>query len=163
MRLTKKMFQVAGIAAIVLFSACSDKVEVNLATKSNLPLEPKQVVPVNTVVNTGTGTVDATYNKDTRTLFYTVKWSNLPGNPTGTSSSFPRGFGLYGPAAEGFNGGLIQAFSGFAASTSGTYNNSVFIDNVIYKEEDVLNGRYYISIPVLATHPAGAVRAQIKF
>lgn len=153
---------IVSFSMVSLLTACDNEADVELLSRQGLPMDSRQVVPTNTVTNNGNGVINATYNVETRTLFYTVNWNALPGNPSATSSSFTRGFGIYGPAAEGFNGALIQSFSGFAANTTGTLNGTLFIDNVVLKEEDLIAGRYYVSIPVLPSFPAGAIRGQIK-
>lgn len=168
MRSIKQILSVLGIAVFAAITACNTTVDVNLTQKKNLSLDPYQVAPVlptypGPFTNTGTGYVDATYNRDTRLLSYKIVWSALPANPTATSTSFTRGFGIYGPAPEGYSGPLLQSITGFTAATAGTFSGTLFIDNVILKQEDLLAGKYYISIPCLPSYPVGAVRAQIKF
>lgn len=153
---------VVAFSLVSLCMSCNTDADVELLSRQGLPMDSRQVVPANTVTNNGNGVISTTYNVETRTLFYTVNWNALPGNPSATSSSFTRGFGIYGPAAEGFNGALIQSFSGFSANSTGTYTGTLFIDNVVLKEEDLIAGRYYVSIPVLPSFPAGAIRGQIK-
>jgi hypothetical protein len=157
-----KWMTLTVLAVATTLTSCDSSADVDLLSRQGLPMESRQVVPVNTVVNNANGVINATYNRETRTLFYTINWNALPGNPSATSSSFTRGFGIYGPAAEGFNGALIQSITGFTANTTGTHNGTVFIDNVVLREEDLINGRYYVSIPVLPSFPAGAIRGQIK-
>jgi|SRR6476646_58027 hypothetical protein len=150
----------AILLATSLLYSCSDKVDDNVLVSSSVPMDGLQEVPQKMVA--GNGTIDLTYNTNLKTLYYTVKWNSLTGAPT-------TGFGIYGSAAKGYRSPvLLQAFSGFAASQAGTYTGTVFIDGTVLKEEDLLNGLYYINIPtaanpISAVNPAqpGEIRGQI--
>jgi len=151
------------LAATVLVS-CSDKVDDDILVATGLPMDGLQQVPPKLVA--GNGTIDVTYNRSLKTLYYTVKWNSLTGAPV---SSATVGFGLYGSAAKGTRApSIIQSFSSFTAAQAGTFSGTVFIDGVVLKEEDLLLGLYYINIPTAANpvNPAnplqnGEIRGQI--
>src|SRR5205085_9307579 len=127
-----------------------DSVDDQLLVSKSLPMDGTQEVPPTMVA--GNGTIDVTYNKGLKTLYYTVKWNSLSGAPT-------TGFGIYGSAAKGYRSpALLQSFSAFPTAQAGTYSGTVFIDGVVLKEEDLLNGLYYINIPT-AANPISATSA----
>jgi len=152
---------IAILLAASLLNSCSDKVDDDILVSGGLPMDGLQEVPPKLVA--GNGTIDVTYNRSLKTLYYTVKWNSLTGAPT-------TGFGIYGSAAKGFRAPAapLQAFSGFAVSQAGTYSGTVFIDGTVFKEQDLLLGLYYINIPTVAnpisaSNPAqsGEIRGQI--
>lgn len=137
-----------------------------------------QVVPPNS--STATGTLDVLYVRGSHTLNYTVTWTGLSGAPaTGTGSgqfagnTFPA-IGIYGLADPGFmafpyaglsnftNGVAQSITSGFPAAASGTYSGSLYVDDVLIKDSDLLNGKFYLMIRT-AGFPNGQLRAQIYF
>ncbi|HYJ38361.1 MAG TPA: CHRD domain-containing protein [Chitinophagaceae bacterium] len=137
----RKLFAV--LLAATLLNSCSDKINDEVMVSTGLPMDGLQEVPPKMVA--GNGTIDVTYNRNLRTLYYTVKWNSLTGVPT-------TGFGIYGSAGKGSRapGPVMQAFTGFPASQAGTFSGTVFIDGIVFKEEDLLLGLYYINIPTAA-------------
>jgi CHRD domain len=152
MNFSKLSFLTLLFAGTILMNACSDKTDVNVIRKTGVPLSGLQEVPQKP--GSGNGTMDLEYNKSTRTLFYKVTWNSLTGNVVG--------FHIHGVAKAGFNAGVIQSFSGFPAASAGTYSGNVFIDGVLFKETELLNGEYYINIHT-PTNPGGEIRGQIEF
>jgi hypothetical protein len=154
----RKLFAVV-LATSILYS-CSDTIDDQILVAKNLPLDGTQEVPGKMVA--GNGTMDVSYNRGLKTVYYTIKWNSLTGAPT-------TGFGLYGSAAKGYRApSIIQSFTGFPAAQAGTYSGTVFIDGVVLKEEDLLSGLYYINVataanPISAANPAqsGEIRGQI--
>ena len=150
----------AILLAATIVGSCSDKVDDDILVSNNLPVDGLQEVPPKMVA--GNGTIDVTYNRSLKTLYYTVKWNSLTGAPT-------TGFGIYGPAGKGFRAnGMLQAFANFPAAQAGTYSGTVFVDGTVFKEQDLLLGNYYINIPTAANpynpaNPAlsGEIRGQI--
>ena len=47
-------------------------------------------------------------------------------------------------------------------TTCGTYTGTLLADGVVVKEDDLLNGVYYINIHT-AAYPNGEIRGQIRF
>lgn len=134
---------IAALLAASVMVSCSDKVDDDIMVSTGLPMDGLQEVPPKMVA--GNGTIDVTYNRNLKTLYYTVKWNSLTGPPT-------TGFGIYGTAAKGFRapGPILQAFTGFAAAQAGTFSGTLFIDGTVFREEDLLRGLYYINIPTAA-------------
>ena len=135
---------VSLLLGVVLLASCSDKIDDDILTSTSLPVTGAQAVPAKPVA--GSGTVDAYYNRTTKTLYYTVKWNSLTSAPI-VSTTTVAGFGIYGPAAPGFNNLPKQTFSGFTNAAAGTYSGTVFIDGLVLKEEELLLGEYYVLIP----------------
>jgi len=160
---------IAALLAASVMVSCSDKVNDDIMVSTGLPMDGLQEVPPKMVA--GNGTIDVTYNRSLKTLYYTVKWNSLTGAPT----SGALGFGIYGPAAKGFRAPVsaptplaLQSFSGFPAVQAGTYSGTVFIDGTVFREEDLLMGLYHINIPTTANpissaNPllSGEIRGQI--
>lgn len=133
---------VAAAAAVVL-SACQTMgwtESVHLGGG----LTGAQEVPA--VATAGTGTLDATYNKETRKLSYTVNYSGLSGPATMAH--------FHGPAAPGSNAPVVVPFANPANPISGeaTLTEAQAID--------LLAGRWYVNVHT-AAHPGGEIRAQV--
>jgi hypothetical protein len=152
MKITHLLSLLLFIISICCTSACNKKTSNNILTKNGLAINGGQEVPAKLVA--GSGTIDLSYNKDTRTLSYKVTWSGLTGNLIA--------FHIHGAGKKGFNAGIIQSFSGFTNTPQGTYNGSVFIDGVVFKETELLNGEYYVNLHTLA-NSGGEIRGQIEF
>lgn len=122
-------------------------------TKKGLLLSGVQEVPARATV--ASGVLDVSYNKKTKMLYYTVSWSNLTGIPVGAH--------IHGEAARGVNAGVKHGFTDQIPKTvSGSFTNSVLVDEVAIKEEGLLNGLYYVNIHT-AMFPGGEIRGQIEF
>jgi hypothetical protein len=73
-------------------------------------------------------------------------------------------------APTGFAAGVVQTFSTSAitrcatvSNTScGSYKGSMLVDDVVVKEQDLLNGVYYVNLHT-AAFPGGEIRGQIRF
>lgn len=140
-------------AGLILFSSCTtDKLSDKILTATNLPMSGLQEVPQKMV--SASGSMDVVYNKDTRTLSYTIRWNSLSGTIVGSH--------IHGTASKGFNAGILQDFtSSIPKVLSGTYSGSVLIDGVVFKEEELLLGRYYINLHTPA-NTGGEIRGQIE-
>jgi hypothetical protein len=160
MRRLKQSFLPIFASAAFLLYACDKKTDNSNITKTGLPVDGSQEVPAKTV--SGRGTLDVEYNKGTRTLTYKVNWTGL------TDSLI--GFHIHGPARKGFNASIIQNFparsstntTGFTQTPNGTYTGNVFIDGILFKEAELLNGEYYINLHTRA-NASGEIRGQIEF
>ena len=118
-------------------------------------MTPAQVVPANN--SSATGTLDVLYVRGEHTLSYTINYSGLSGPVTGVFVYGPADPGYASPAAP-----LQSITSGLPTATTGTYKNSLFIDDVYIKEVDLLNNKFYIVVRT-AAYPAGQIRAQVDF
>lgn len=149
--LSRKFLAVIGLTASVLLNSCDHELD-KIISRRNLPMDGNQEVPAKP--GAWNGTIDIDYNQKTRTLYYTVRWNSLSGPISG--------FHIHGSAAKGFNASIIQNFSGYSTAQAGTYSSSVLIDGVVFKEEDLFRGGYYINIHT-ALNPGGELRGQIVF
>ena len=119
----------------------------------NLPMSGLQESPQRSTP--ATGLIDAKYNKKTKTLDFTVKWTELTNIPTGSH--------IHGPAPKGANAGIkYDFFDIFPRSRSGYFTNSVVVDEIAIKEDSLIKGYYYVNIHT-ATYPGGEIRGQIEF
>jgi hypothetical protein len=172
----------AGMFSLSL-SSCEKTDEGSQFSKKGSPMTGAQVVPANpTSASTAAkGTIDASYDKKTKLLTYTLNWSGLTAAPLPTvlSSSVPVQAGIYihGPADPGYFAFPSDATStppllylqapvqvGTVLGTSGTFTGTFYIDGVKIKEEEVLGNKLYAVIRTSATtQPAtsGEIRGQI--
>src|SRR5207248_8733536 len=94
------------------------------------------------------------------TLSYTLTWSGLSGPPFNVNTTTAPAIAVFGPADPGFlspSAPLQVVTTGFTAATSGTYKGTLYVDNVVVKETDLLNNKFYITIRT-AAFPAGQLR-----
>lgn len=127
----------------------------NVFTKYGIPMTAAQMVPANG--SGATGTLDVIYVRGEHTLSYTINYSGLSGAVTGVFVYGPADPGFVSPAAP-----LQSITSGLPTATTGTYKNSLYVDNVVVKETDLLNNKFYIVVRT-AAYPAGQIRAQVDF
>ncbi len=146
------------IALLFSLGACEKSAEAKKGThytKSGIVMSGAQVVP--TSASPALGSMDVFYIRGTKTLNYTVTWSGLSGNPIG--------IGVYGLAPMGYAvppTTPLQTISTSGKGTTGTFSGTLLVDGVVVKEENVLNGLYYIAMRT-AAWPAGEIRGQIRF
>jgi hypothetical protein len=103
----------------------------------------QEVPPVTTA---GTGTLDATYDKSSHKLAYTVTYSGLSGPATAAH--------FHGPAAPGANAGVVIPFANPASPIHG---EAMLTDA---QAADLLAGRWYVNVHTRA-HPGGEIRSQV--
>jgi CHRD domain len=150
-------------ALLLSFSSCEPNAEQKRVTdyeKKGIVMSGAQEVPAN--ASTAIGTLDVAYTRNTRTLTYTFRWSGLSGPVTV--------FHIHGLAPVGYTAPVVQTFNAAnivrcnAASTTacGSYSGSFQVDGVVVKEEDLLNGMYYVNIHS-AAFPGGEIKGQIRF
>ncbi len=153
MRVTKLFLSLA--VTTVLFAAVSctgDKLTEEVYTVNNLPISGLQEVPQRQT--SGNGTMDLVYNKDARTLSYTIRWNSLTGNVVQAH--------IHGTAQKGVNAGILQDWTPSISKTiAGTFTGTVLIDGVVFREEDLLLGRYYVNIHTVM-YGGGEIRGQIE-
>lgn len=162
MKLLKLTVLPISLFAFVL-SSCEPDAEQKRVTdfsKSGIIMSGAQEFPANN--STAIGTLDVFYTKETRLLSYTFRWSGLTG-PVIASH-------IHGVSPLGYNAGVVQTFNLAnivrcnAASTTacGSYSGTFLVDGVVVKEEDLLNGMYYVNVHTSA-FPGGEIRGQIRF
>ena len=141
-----------AVTGLFIFSSCTgDKLDDEILT-ATLPLDGGQEVPARQTA--GNGTMDLVYNKELRTLSYTVRWNSLTG-PVASAH-------IHGTAVKGVNAGILQDWTAsITKAVAGTYTGTVLIDGVVFNEEDLLMGRYYVNIHT-QQYPTGEIRGQIE-
>ncbi len=153
MRFPKLTALLLSLPLFILVSCKDDSEEIekeNIYYGTLLPMSSSQETPPFT--SAATGTIDAIYNRYTKTLSYKVSFSGLSGNATAAH--------IHGIGGAGVSAGVLQTFSPFPAATSGTYSGTLFIDGVKFTEEHLLSSRYYVNIHT-AAKPAGEIRGQL--
>jgi len=153
MRLLKLTVFLLSLPLFILISCKDDTEEVereNIYYGNALPMTGAQETPA--ITTSATGSIDANYNRLTKTLTYKVTFSGLSGNATAAH--------IHGLGEAGIKADIVQTFSGFPAKTSGTYSGTLLAEEVRIKEEDILAGRYYINIHT-AANTQGEIRGQL--
>ena len=126
--------------------------EKNVFVGKNLPMSGLQEVPQRETL--ATGSINAEYNKTTKMLSFTVKWTELTGLPIGSH--------IHGVAARGVNAGIKFDFtSPLPKALAGTFSTSTVVDGVAIKEDSLLLGYYYINIHT-PKYPGGEIRGQLE-
>jgi len=164
-------------ASLIYLSSCEPDAEQKKTTdfeKKGILLTGAQENPA--VTTSGIGKMDVYYTKETRTLTYSVTWSGLIDSVTAMH--------IHGLGPKGYNAGVVQHIISGVGSSTGT-NSSQFsaqlvangpyrfsksgkiagtfqIDGVVVKEQDLLNGMYYMNIHTKA-FGGGEIRGQIVF
>ncbi|TCJ17438.1 CHRD domain-containing protein [Flaviaesturariibacter flavus] len=156
-----KRLSFIAVSALVIAVSCKKSEEVVTYVGNGLPLNSNQVVPVPATPSPASGSLNATYDKNTRTLSYSVTWSNTNDSVTAIR--------LHGPAEPGFAGAIVQAFINSTSSQSvpprrktGSFSTSVSVDNVLVKEDDILNDLYYVAVYTKSSGAAPELRGQIR-
>jgi CHRD domain len=141
---------------IIGASSCEKNAEKKKNTdyqKNDIPMTGPKVVP--TSASTALGSLSVFYTKETRLLTYSFTWSGLSGNPTG--------IGIYGLAPAGYaTATKVQTISTSGKLATGSASGTLLADEAVVKEQNLLNGLYYVQITT-AAYPAGEIRAQIIF
>ena len=104
------------------------------------------------VTTSATGSIDANYNKLTKTLSYTVTFSGLSDSAIAAH--------IHGIGEVGILAPVMQTFNNFPRRKAGTYTGSLYIDGVKFTESDLLAQRYYINIHS-KTYSGGEIRGQL--
>ncbi|HUR65917.1 MAG TPA: CHRD domain-containing protein [Chitinophagaceae bacterium] len=167
------------LSSLVVLNSCESDAEMDRTTdfeKKDIVMSPAQEPQGLAVPSTGIGKMDVFYTKDTRTLTYKVTWSGLTDSIVGMH--------IHGLAPVGYNAAIVQhIISGVGASSgtnsgqysaqftatgpyrfskSGSISGTMPVDEVVIKEQDLLNGMYYLNIHTKA-NPGGEIRGQIVF
>lgn len=148
---------------LLLLGSCEPDAEMKRTTdfeKKGIIMTGAQETPAN--ASSALGSLDVFYTKETRTLSYNFKWSGLSGAVTA--------FHIHGLAPTGYAASVVQTLStsgiircNTSSNTScGSFSGTLQVDGVVVKEEDVINGMYYVNIHT-AAYPGGEIRGQIIF
>ncbi|MBI5856918.1 MAG: CHRD domain-containing protein [Sphingobacteriales bacterium] len=164
-----KLIRLTALSSLVLglmlaATSCEKVAEEKKTTdyeRKSIPLTGAQETPA--TPSTALGFMDVSYSKETRILTFSVTWSGLTG-PVAAMH-------IHGLAPVGYAAGVVQnlitasngiATPGSAYPATGKFSATLLADGVIVKEQDLLNGMYYLNIHT-ATYPGGEIRGQIKF
>jgi hypothetical protein len=130
--------------------------------KNGILMTAAQEVPANG--STALGIMDVSYSKETRLLNWSVTWTGL----TGPVSLMH----IHGLAPKGYSASvvynIITPSNGLATPNAtlypatGKFSGTMLADGFIIKEQDLLNGFYYMNIHT-AANPGGEIRGQIVF
>lgn len=131
------------LAAALALGACSTPV-VSTKVAVSAKLSGAAEVPAN--ASTGSGTLDATFDKQTSTLNWTVSYAGLTG-PVKAGH-------FHGPAMAGQNAGVALGFSG---SMDSPIKGSATLTAT--QAADLLAGKWYVNLHT-AANPGGEVRGQ---
>jgi hypothetical protein len=155
-----KLTVLSSLLLISLFSTSScekdaETKKTNRYEKTGIAVNGAQETPA--VPSSATGTMDVIYTRGTKMLNYKVSWSGL--------TAAPSAMHIHGLAPTGFAAGIVQTIisapnANFPAT--GSYTGTLLVDGVVVKEENLLNGLYYVNIHT-ATYPGGEIRGQIVF
>jgi hypothetical protein len=156
------------LSGLVFLSSCEREAEDKktfLYAKAGIVMSSAQETPA--VNSPALGSMDVSYSKETKLLNYKVTWTGLLDSVSAMH--------IHGLAPISYAAGIVQNI--VAASNSiypqktsgkftyfktGTLSGTLLVDGNIVKEEDLLNGMYYINIHT-SVFPAGEIRGQIKF
>jgi hypothetical protein len=138
---TPKRLLLAAAAALVLTSCANMRSD---TVRLGGSLSGAQEVPA--VSTAGTGTLDATFDKSSRKLAYTVTYTGLSGPASAAH--------FHGPAAPGQNAGVIVPFPNPESPIRGEATLTEA------QAADLLAGRWYVNVHSRA-HPGGEIRAQV--
>jgi hypothetical protein len=142
------------------FTSCekdAEKKKTQEYLKSGIPMTGAQEIPANP--SAALGSLDVYYAKNSKILSYKVTWQGLADTIVGMH--------IHGVAPAGYSTGIIQNIltvkneAGFPFR-GGTYSGTFNVDGVVVKEENLLNGYYYLNIHT-KLYPGGEIRGQIKF
>ncbi len=139
----RRLVLATGLVAVL--GACANMgMGMGSSVKLGGTLSGAQEVPP--VTTSATGRVDATFDRKTRKLSYTVVHSGLSAAPTGAH--------FHGPAAMGQNAGVVVPFS---SATSPIRGEATLTEA---QAADLLAGRWYANVHT-STHPGGEIRGQL--
>ena len=132
-------------SAVVGISGCG-----MMSRQSNMVAFTTQLRGANEVppnASTGSGSVDAAFNKDTNLLRWKANFSGLTGPATGAH--------FHGPAAIGSNAGVVLPWPG---PINSPLEGSATLTAA--QADDLMAGRWYANVHT-AANPGGEVRGQM--
>lgn len=145
-------------AVIVIVLSCEKETQrANYYVKTGITMSGAQETPVNP--STAQGSLDVSYDKNIKVLVYKFSWSGLADTIVGIH--------IHGLAPVGFNASIVQNILTVRNEAAfpfrgGSYSGTLLVDGVRIKEDDLLNGLYYLNIHS-KVYPGGEIRAQVKF
>lgn len=141
---TRTFLSLGVIAAALGLSACGSMMASN-TTAMSAKLSGANEVPAN--ASAGSGMLDASFDKQTNVLTWTVTYAGLTG-PVKAGH-------FHGPAAAGANAGVALGFTG---SVESPIKGSATLTAA--QAADVMAGKWYVNLHT-AANPGGEVRGQV--
>ena len=136
----------SGLLATILgLGACSMKPMMSSTSAMTASLSGASEVPPTT--SSGSGTVEASLNKQTNELSWTVTYSGLSGPATGGH--------FHGPAMAGQNAGVLVPITGSLASPIRGVASLTAA-----QAADLMAGKWYVNLHT-AANPNGEIRGQL--
>jgi hypothetical protein len=142
-QLTRRL-ALAGAVALLGGCAMMDNMMGGSTVRLAGTLDAAQEVPPST--GTGSGSVSASYDKNSNKLTYEVTYSGLTGPATAAH--------FHGPAAPGQNAGVVLPFPNATSPIRGETTLTPA------QAADLLAGRWYANVHT-ARHPGGEIRGQV--
>ena len=135
-----------SVAALVLFTlgACAQMQTAGGSAGISATLSSAAEVPPNS--STATGTLQGSYNKQSKLLSWKLVYSGLSGQATMAH--------FHGPAMAGENAGVVVPLANPASAAEST---ATLTDA---QAADLLAGKWYINVHT-AANPAGEIRGQV--
>lgn len=193
-----KLFKLTALALLCLaltssITSCekdSEKDKVNAYSKSDIPVTGAQVAPVASPT-TGLGNLSVSYDKRVGIINYSLTWSGLSDSVVAIRicGPAPVGYPVLNPSFTGanptsytttpyivlqeFTGGTSAPFKPLYPST-GSYTGTLLVDGVKVRQQDLLNGLYFVTVHTKTMLPVsgsgaflyrwfGEIRGQIRF
>jgi hypothetical protein len=152
MRFPKLTALLLSLPLFILISCSDDTSEIERQNiyYGTITMTGSQETP--SVTTPATGTIDANYNRLTKTLSYSIVFSGLVDSAVAAH--------IHGLGEAGVMAPVLQTFSPFPRRKAGSYSGSLLIDGVKFTEEYLLGGRYYINIHS-KTYGNGEIRGQL--
>ena len=151
MRFPKLTALLLSLSLFILMSCTNtDEVERENIYYGTITMTGAQETPP--VTTSATGTIDANYNRLTKTLSYTINFSGLSDSAVAAH--------IHGLGETGIMAGVVQTFANFPRRKAGSFSGSLLFDGVKLTEEDLLANRYYINIHS-KTYGGGEIRGQL--
>jgi hypothetical protein len=152
MRFPKLTALLLSLPLFILISCSDDTEEVerdNIYYGTITMTGAQETPPVTT---TATGTIEANYNRLTKTLSYSLAFSGLTDSAVAAH--------IHGLGETGVLAPVVQTFASFPRRKQGSYSGSLLIDGTKITEADLLANRYYINIHS-KTYGGGEIRGQL--